>query len=103
MRSRVWKSVLLDTMVGPIVLAQLAATAIGTLISMAAEPVNWLSSLAVNWIIMRSHSDMYPLFAEMPLSWSVIVFYLVQATLTTAFLYLLAVWLYQQPEGAVDR
>lgn len=97
MRSRVWKSVLLDTMVGPIVLAQFAVGILGGVIGAASGPLTWLVSITLNWVSVHSSMHNFPGFYPPPPSLSVTLVLLLQPALWTAFLYLLAVWVYERP------
>lgn len=98
MRDRHWKGMLIDSMIGPIVLAQFVAGVIGNVVQVTAELSRWLLANLINNTLMRFRADVILPFSHTHMAWAVVRLNCTRAILFTALLYLIAVWLYEQPQ-----
>jgi len=86
-------------MIGPIVLSQFVVHVIADLVRAAAELSRWLIANLVNNTLIDFRADVILPFDHTHLAWAVVVFDCTQAVLFTGLLYLLAVWLYEEPQA----
>ena len=92
----------MESMVGPIVLAQFVVNILSPLVEVAAELSRWLISNLVNNVLMQFRADVLLPFAHTHMSWGIVELYGSKALLTTGLVYLLAVWLYEEPKAAAS-